>query len=165
MAMTSAGFELRLTLFDKGANQTSLTYKLTSADAAAAATDTATILAALAGVSALTVGKYFLSEVFENDAFTLPSSADAQAEVGASITTFIDNKGSKKANYNIPGPIVANVFQSTTGDDSNKVKTSSAQVIAYQGLFSVGGPAYISDGEVAGAIISGVRVSKRKRGG
>lgn len=167
MALVSAGFWLHVALVDKGNNTTSKTYELTSADYAAAVTDAGTVLAALAGVSALVVGKYFIEEKYVNDAFALPSSADAQAEVTASITTYIEDKGDKKANYNFPGPIAANVWVSTTGNDSNIVKISSAQVIAYQGLFIPGGPCYISDGEVAATagLIGGIRVTRKKRGG
>jgi len=166
MAFVSKGWVLTVTLIDRGLNQTTKTYQLTSADAAAAATDAAAVMAALAGVSAAAQAKYSLGEVFEDDAVVLPpSSADAQIEVVASITTFIDNEGSKKANYGIPAPIVANVFLSTSGANSNIVNTSSAQIIAYHGIFGVGGEATLSDGEVAGVIISGVRTTKRSRQG
>jgi len=164
MAFVSVGWRLTVTLVDRGLNETTKTYELTSADAAAAATDAAAVMTALAGVSAAAQAKYSLGEVFEDDAVVLPpTSADAQVETVASCTTFIDNMGSKKANFGIPAPIVANVFISTSGKNSNIVNTGSAQVIAYHGLFGPGGEAYISDGEVAGVLIGGVRTSKRSR--
>lgn len=166
MAWNSVGWRLSVTLIDKGLNETTKTYDLTSADAAAAATDAADVMAKLAAVSAGAQAKYSLGEVFEDDAVVLPpASADAQIEVVASCTTFIDNAGSKKANFGIPAPIVANVFVGTSGKNSNIVNTGSAQVIAYHGLFGPGGKATLSDGEVAGVLIGGVRTTKRSRQG
>lgn len=152
-----------VTLVDRGANETTKTYVLTATTATQAATDAATILTALAGVSAAEQAKYRMVEVFENDAFVLPTSADAEIETVASMTTFIDNAGSKKANFGVPAPITANVFVGTVGKNRNIVNTGSAQVIAYHGLFGVGGQATLSDGEVAGVLISGVRTTKRSR--
>jgi len=163
MAWVQFGFELIVTLVDRGANETTKTYQMTATDAATAATDAATILAALAAVSAAEQAKYRLAEVFENDAFVIPTSADAEVETVASLTTFIDNAGSKKANFGIPAPNTTNVFVGTTGKNRNIVNTGSAQVIAYHGLFGVGGVATLSDGEVAGVLISGIRTTKRSR--
>jgi len=166
MAWASTGWELTVTLVDRGLNETTKTYPLVAADETEAIAATTDILAALAGVSAGAQTRYRLGQVYEENAVTLPpASADAQIEVVASITTFIDNEGSKKANYGIPAPIVANVFISTSGKNSNIVNTASTQIIAYHGLFGVGGVATISDGEVAGVLIGGVRTTKRSRQG
>lgn len=168
MALVSQGWELYVQMVDRGANYTSKTYQLTtSADAAAAATKAAAILTALGNVSSLVVTNYRLAQVYVEDALALPSSADAQSEVNAQIAGFIDNQGSKKANIEIPGPIAATVWVSTTGANSNVVNVGNAAVLAYFGLFGVGGSAYVSDGEsfAANGIINGLRVTKRKRGG
>lgn len=168
MALVSTGYELHVQLIDRGANTTSKTYQIsTSADFDAAATKAATILAELASVSALVVTGYRLAEVYTEDALTIPSSADAQAEVNAQIVGYIDNLGSKKAIIEIPGPIAAAVWVATSGANSNVVDVGDADVLAYFGLFAVGGPAYVSDGEsfATNGIINGLRVTKRRRGG
>jgi len=170
MAFVSSGFEMVVTLVDHGANETTKTYELTSANYADAIMDAATVFAALqgatpgtTGVTAAVASKYRITETFDNDAFVIPTSADAEVETEASLTTFIDNQGSKKANFRIPAPITATVFQSTVGAGRNQVNIGNAAVIAYHGLFGVGGAAYISDGEVAGVLIKGIRTTKRSR--
>jgi hypothetical protein len=91
-------------------------------------------------------------------------AVEFQAEVSASLTTFINDAGFKKANYRIPMP-KASVFVSSIGSGAKTVNTANADVLAYHALFSVGGQATVSDGEVAGGLIGGVRVTRAKRGG
>lgn len=166
MAMVSMGFEMTVFLTDRGLNTTTKHYQLTAATAADAATDAAAIIPVLAAVTSAAITGYSVGQRYADDAVVLPpSAADAQVEVNASCTTYIDNAGSKKANFTIPAPTAANVFVSTVGANSNIVNIGSAQVIAYHGLFMPGGRAYISDGEVAGVLIGGVRTSKRARQG
>lgn len=166
MAITSVGWEATVSFLDKGENETTMLFELVAASAAAAATAIGTILTEYAGVGSLLVTGYRLSEVFqETGTIVVPSAADAQAEVDAKISVYIAGAGAKKATVRIPGPTAANVMVSTSGKNANIVDVGAANVIGWVGLFQTGGVATISDGETAGASISGVRVTKAKRGG
>lgn len=163
MAFVSTGFTLSVTLLDNSGNDTTISYELRAADAAAAAAAVTTVLAELGAVTGGEIASYRLYQTFEEDALSLPT-VGFQAEVSASMTAFIADQGSKKASYRIPMP-VPGVFVSTIGAGANQVNTSNADVIAYHGLFEASGVANISDGEIAGGLLNGVRVTRAKRGG
>lgn len=163
MAFVSAGLALSVTLQDNGGNLTSVEYALTSADYATAETDSDTILAALAAVSDGVITAYSIRETYENDAVSFPASG-VQAEVSASLTTYISGAGSKKANIRIPMPKPA-MFVALSGDGANNVDLTDGAIIAYHGLFTATGEATVSDGEIAGLLLSGVRVTRKARRG
>ena len=163
MALVSAGFRLNVTMLDNSGNTTTLGFDMRETVYADVVTDVATILAALAAVSGGEVGAYTISQVFEEDALAFPT-VGFQAEVSASLTTFVEDAGTKKANFRIPMPLPA-VFVSTIGAGANLVNTSLQAVLDYHALFATAGVANLSDGEVAGGLLAGVRVTRSKRGG
>lgn len=163
MAIVSTGFFMSVTMQDNGGNLTSVEYQLTAALYADAVTDSATILAALIAVSDGVVMSYDIRERYDNDTVGFPASG-VQAEVSASLTSLINGAGSKKANIRIPMP-KSTIFTATSGDGANNVALTNTNVIAYHALFTTGQQATISDGEIAGALVSGVRVTRRARRG
>jgi len=165
MALVSDGFVLEVTLIDNGANTTTRSFELKATTAGTAASDSATILAGLADVSDGVVSSYSIRETFVNDALSLPTSQAVQAEVSASMTCFIADAGGKKANYRIPMPKTA-LFNGTIGKNANTVDTANTAVLAFHALYHPStGVAYLSDGESAGGLIDGIRVSRKSRQG
>lgn len=163
MALVQRGFRLSVTLVDNGANTTAINYELRATTYANVTTAVTVILAELVKVTGGAIGQYTLSETYEEDALSLPT-VGFQAEVSASLTTFISDAGLKKANYRIPMPVPA-VFVSTIGEGANRVNTAEPDVLSYHGLFGPSGVANVSDGEIAGGLLGGVRVTRGKRGG
>lgn len=155
MALTSIGFFYTVTLIDEDLNETTREFQLTSADYAAAVTDGAAIITALVAVSEAKVAKTAITQKFNESALTPPTNDMPISEV-VSITTLIDGAGTKKANYDIPMPKDAIM-------SGNSLITSNAQVIAYHALYQTGGEALLSDGEVAGTLQKGVRVTHARR--
>jgi len=163
MALVSTGFDLSITLLDNSGNDTTLNVSMRETVYATVVTDVATVLNALNAVSGGEVASYRITQVFQEDALSLPS-VGFQAEVSASLTTFVEDMGTKKANFRIPMP-VPSVFVATIGSGANVVNTALQAVLDYHALFTTSGVANISDGEVAGGLLAGVRVTRAKRGG
>jgi hypothetical protein len=155
MALTSTGFYYSITLVDEDLNETTKEYKLNSADYTAAVLDGAAIITALLNVTEAKIAKTAITQKFNESALVPPTNDMPVSEV-VSVTTLIDGAGTKKANYDIPMP--KDVIM--TG---NALTTSNAAVIAYHALFQTGGVALISDGEVAGVLQKGVRVTHARR--
>lgn len=164
MALVSQGFQLNVSLLDNAGDSTTVSYDLRGATYADAAVDAAAIVAALAAVTDGVIVSYRMTEVTEETGtITLPASG-VQAEVSASLTMSIAGAGSKKGNIRIPMPKVG-VFTSTSGAGANVVDLDATIVTDYAALFTSSGEATISDGENAGILLSGVRVTRAKRGG
>lgn len=145
MALVQDGYRMVVTVYDTSGSPATLSYDMTSADDAAAATDAATILAALTAATKSTIGQYTYGPKFVEDALTLP--ADAENVIKASISAYIDGLGNKRANIKIPAPVNA-MFTATSGPGFNVVSGSAAAVTGYLDLFeTTGGVATISDGE------------------
>ncbi len=161
MALVSNGWWARITVVDNGNNRTIKTYQLRAVTAAAAATDTAAILAALNGVTDSTVSGYSIAERFVEDSFVFPVSG-IQNEDKASISVIVSN--SKSANLKIPAPIPA-MFTGTTGRAANIVDTSNALLITYTDLFRTGNEAFISDGDDLVQVSGGKRISAKSNFG
>lgn len=165
MAMVSSGFMLEVTLIDNGANTTTRSFELVATTATDATTGAGAILTALGNVSDGVVSSYSIRETFVNDALSLPASQAVQAEVSASMTCFVADAGGKKANYRIPMPKSA-IFNGTIGKNANTVDTANVAVLAFHALYASGtGVAHVSDGESAGGLIDGIRVSRKSRQG
>lgn len=165
MAITSVGFELTVTLVDSsGVNTANKTYELVAADAAAAATASATIMAALAGVTDAAIKGYSIAERFaETGTFTLP--ADAEIENQAMLVGRVDGNPFKKWTTTIPAPKIG-IFVSSTGANRNVVDLLDAAVVAYRDLFQApGNVATISDGETLDVLESGKRVHRHSSRG
>ena len=155
MAITSQGFFYTVTLIDEELNETTREYALTSADYATAVADAAAIVTALLNVTDGVISRTQLAQRFVESAL-VPPSGDQPASAGVAVTTLIAGAGTKKADYNIPMPKDAIM-------SGNSLIVTNAQVIAYHALFQAGGEATISDGETAGAIQKGVRVTRARR--
>jgi hypothetical protein len=163
MAFISTGWNLVVNLMDSGGEGTSKTYQLSSADATDAAADSATVLAALGGVTDLEVVSYFWYEKFAEDTVSYPIGG-IEKENQALLVFDIVNNPSKRATHAIPGAKI-DIFVGVSGPNRNIVDTADAAVIAYRSLFQAAGPAYISDGEKAFTLVSGHRRhTKNNRG-
>lgn len=166
MALVTSGFQLTVSLLDNGGVVSNLEYNLIAADAAAAATATATILAALSpDMTQSVISGYRLTEVFVEDALALPG-ANIDNNIKASITALLSGAGSKKAVLRVPAPPIA-IFTAATGSGANIVDGQDAAVTAYLDLFKLtGGVATISDGETLSdndTFVSGARTSTTTR--
>jgi hypothetical protein len=163
MALVSDGWQLTVNLVDTGANPTTRSYDLTSADATAAATDAAAVMAALDAVTDCGIAGYTLGEKFVESALTYPAAAEVEncAEISAKIIGFPN----KSATLTIPGPNVG-IFTGTSGPSFNVVDIADAALQTYLQLFDGSGPCLISDGEsivVSSAV--GRRIHKKSRKG
>lgn len=163
MAIASAGWKVVVNLVDTGGNTTLREYPLTSADAAAAATDAAAVIAALDAITDAAIAGYTIGEVFLEGALVYPAAAEVEncAEISAKIVGFPN----KSATLTIPAPVVG-IFTGTTGPAYNVVDMSDAALLTYLGLFDGSGPVTISDGEsiiVSSAV--GRRIHKKSRKG
>lgn len=163
MALVSNGFWLSVTLRDNGGNETTRTYQLSSADAAAAGVDSAAILVALNAVTDAVIVSWMNYERFVEDAFAYPASG-VEVENLALLDFEIVDHPEKSATLTIPAPAPA-IFMATSGGGANIVNTANAAVIAYAGLFMTGGEALISDGEVAQGLVSGKRIHRKSSRG
>jgi len=145
MALVANGFALNVTLTDQGGNDTSRTYDLNSADAATAALDAATVMAALGNVTDAKVKAYSIASKFIDNSFTLPTGG-VQVENQAKIGLTISGLPNKRGYVTIPAP-KDTIFVGASGAAYNQVDFADLSVIAFVDLFSTGGVAYISDGE------------------
>lgn len=140
-------FELVVQIADNSGKTTKKTFELQSADAAAAATDSAAVLAALNGVTAGVVKSYSINQVFVENALVLPASG-VENENQALLSIRLASDPTKYASVAIPAADPG-IFVSASGAGANVVDTSSGLVNAFVGLFSAGNEAYVSDGELA----------------
>lgn len=167
MALTSQGFVLTVTLVDNGGNVSNLSYALTSANFTEAGTDSATILAALAGVTDAVVKAYNVGERFKESALTLPGTG-IQVENTAVLSALITGEVDKWARIVIPAPKPA-IFVGLSGAAANQIDPTDTEVQAYVSLFDATGEATISDGETVQApsasTLNGKRVHRGSRRG
>lgn len=163
MAITSKGWELSVSLADNGANISTLQYKLRSADATEAATDSAAVIAALNAVTDSVISDYYIKHHYSEDAMAYPA-AGVQNEDKASITVLLTTGGGKKANLKIPAPVIG-IFTAASGGGANVVDMSDADLVTYLNLFKSTGECYISDGEDLSAGVSGKRISAKSNYG
>lgn len=161
MALVSKGFWARVTVVDNGNNRTIKTYELRAVTAAAAATDTLAIIAALNGVTDSTVSAYSYAERFVENSFSFPASG-VQNEDKASISVIVSD--SKSANLKIPAPIPA-MFTGTEGSAANIVDVANAALVTYTDLFKAAAEAYISDGDDLVQVSGGKRISAKSNFG
>lgn len=154
-----SGWWLTVTLVDNGADKSTLQYELTSADAAAAAVDSAAILAALGNMSESVVSGYNTSQRFEENAFVYPASGVENQNKARIVVQLAGS--TKKATVDIPAPDPL-IFAGTTGSQANVVNLSDTPVLVYMALFQAAGEAFISDGEILDFSVEGRRVSSRK---
>jgi len=161
MALVSQGWWLSVTLADKGANQSTLTYQLRAADEIAAQAAATAIRAALNAITDSVEVAYAVSNRYEEETIVYPAAAENEDK--ASLTVLLTG-GNKKANLKIPAPVIG-IFQSATGPGANIVDIENALVVAYTDLFKLAGSAYISDGEDLNIPLSGKRISAKSNKG
>lgn len=140
-------FELMVQIADNSGKTTKKTYELQSADAAAAATDSAAILAALNAITAGVVKSYSINQVFVENALVLPASG-VENENQALLSIRLASDPTKYATHAIPAADPA-IFVAVSGAGANVVDTGNADVNTYVELFTATNEAYISDGELA----------------
>src|SRR5664279_379361 len=164
MSLVVGGFRGEVSLIDNGGNVTRRTYDLTAADIDGANTDMSTIIvpAVVAVTDAKVIG-YSVASVFVESSLTLPASG-VEIENLALLDLSIVSHPEKTATLTIPAPKPA-IFVATSGDGANVVNPSNAAVLAYGAIFEASGQSYISDGEVALAIVSGKRIHRASRRG
>jgi len=164
MALVSDGWELSVGLVDNGRKPIQKRYQLRAEDATEAAAAATAILGDLNGVTDLAISGYRLTEVFIEDALTIPTALNAQAENIAKIVVQLATSPLKKATLEIPGP-ADTLFVGAAGTANyDVVDTADALLAAYVEEFESTGSVYLSDGEDAAttnAIISGRRVHRR----
>lgn len=164
MAMVSVGWDLAVTLFDKGSNSGTLQFELQAIDYTTATASAVAVFAALIAITNAVAGNYRVTEVFGNDAFLLPVIGELENK--ASITAQLAGAGEGKANVKVPAPIDG-IFVGApgSGDNYNVVDVADALLIAYETVFKTGESAYLSDGQVITSFVRGKRVhAKSNRG-
>jgi hypothetical protein len=166
MVFTGQNFGAVYSFVDNGGNQVTREYMMktevaTFADASAAAAAMQPILDALTGA---TMPKFRVFQEFDNTTFVLPADAGVQVENQASVTFLLEGSGSKKANLNIPAPVIG-IFLGNSGPQANIVNLTDASVIAWVAKFLAAADFRISDGEAVARSLSGKRVHKRSSRG
>jgi hypothetical protein len=166
MALASVGWFLHVTLSDTGGNHSVLRYDLTATDATTAATDAATILAALGDITDAAVIGYALGEKFEDDAVEYGLG---EVENIALISARIDSAEQKHAIIRVPAPVVG-IFKAATGPDYNVVDAADTDLITYLNVFATGNEALLSDGEAldspgTAGNVTGKRIHRKSRKG
>lgn len=168
MALISDGFWLTFTVADNGDNRGTLEFQGDPAvlvDFATALLESIAMIADFQAISEGTITGYAVSERFFEDTLVLPAS-NVELENKASITYQIAGTN-KKGNIKVPTPEPATgvVFVSNIGASANQVNTGSTLLSAYFDNFRAGGGFLISDGEKAGTILVGKRISAKNNNG
>jgi len=166
MAFTASNFGATYSFVDNGGNQVTREYQMKSevatyADATTAATGMQPLVDALSGA---TMPKFRVYQEFVNNTFVLPGDAGVQVENQASLTYLLQALGSKKANLNIPAPIIG-IFVGSSGPNANIIDVDDDAVIAFSDQFLAAGAFRLSDGEYIQRLLNGKRVHKRSSKG
>jgi len=151
-----SGYFASVSLTDTQGDVSTLKFELTSADFTAAQADTATIVAAVNGVTAATISSISISYVRDEDAFAFPVGADngVRARMTFQLAGSIE-----KATLDIPSPDEG-IWVAASGPNNNIVDTVDAAVVAYVSLFQAGEQAFLSDGEVSDFLLRGKRTTR-----
>jgi hypothetical protein len=151
MALTSAGYFCNVTITDaSGVNKANLSYDIVAADIATAKTNAAALVAEVDNVSQGLVVSYRIGEKFEEDTDqTAPAGVQIEDLALVSVVLETDNK---KYSFKIPAPDPA-LFLDTTGEDSNVIDTSNANLQNFIGLFT-DKTGYTTPGDDAIALVS-----------
>ena len=166
MAFTGSNFGATYSFVDNGGNQVAREYQMkpeiaTYADASDAAADMQPLVDALSGA---TMPKFRVYQEFVNNAFVLPGDAGVQVENTASLTYLLAALGSKKANLNIPAPIIG-LFVGSSGPNANIINPEVQALIDFNAQFLAAGAFRLSDGEYIQRFLQGKRVHKRSSKG
>lgn len=171
MALTSVGWELVVGLVDRGGKVVNRTFAMTAVDtagdAAAVFTDVGTIITDLLAVTELKIKSYQVQKKFAEDALTLPTSAEAEAEQVLHLSALIVGDPTKSGTYDIPGPKQA-LFQAASGPGADLPNFSVPALDGFIEIFNSGGGelATISDGEFWDSnTVKGTKAHKYSRRG
>jgi len=152
MSLAKVSWELVVGLVDRGGKVVNRTFFLTADDTAGDATDVftdvATILTNIAAVTELKVKSYRVAAVYAENALTLATSAEAEAEQQLHISALIKGDPTKSGTYDIPGPKQA-LFQASSGPGADLPNFSVTALDNFIEMFNDGGTglATLSDGE------------------
>lgn len=166
MALAEVGYVLMVVLSDQGGNKSTLRFDMTATDAATAATDAATIIAALGAVTTAQIVSYSVNHVYQEDTDLY---GEGESENVASISARIDSAQTKYATLRIPAP-VDGIFQAAEGPLYNQIDPADTDLGVYLSVFATGHQALVSDGEalldptVAGNV-TGKRIHRKSRKG
>lgn len=166
MVFTAGGFGATYSFVDNGGNQVVREYVMkpevaTYAAASTAAEDMQPVLDAMSGS---TMPKYRVYQEWTNTSFVLPADAGVQNENQASLTYLLAAAGSKKANLNIPAPVIG-LFVGSSGPNANVIDVDDPAVVAFSDMFLAAAPFRLSDGEYIQRLLAGHRVHKRNNRG
>lgn len=166
MAFTGSTFGATYSFVDNGGNQVTREYAMkpevaTYETASASAAEMQPLLDALTGA---TMPKFRVFQEFVNNTFVLPADAGVQVENQASLTYLLQALGSKKANLNIPAPIIG-LFTASSGPNANIIDIDNAAIIAFSDMFLAASDFRLSDGEYIQRLLNGRRVHKRSARG
>lgn len=166
MAFTGSNFGATYSFVDNGGNQVTREYQMKPevavfADAVTAAQGMQPLLDALTGA---TMPKFRVYQEFVNNTFVLPADAGVQVENQASLTFLLQALGSKKANLNIPAPVIG-IFTASSGPNANIIDIDNAAIQAFADQFLAAADFRLSDGEWIQRILNGRRVHKRSNKG
>jgi hypothetical protein len=171
MALTAIGWKLVVGMADRGGKVVNRTFDLTAVDtagdASAVLTDVATILSRLNGVSALVIKSYSVAKVYSNDALTLPTSAEAEAEQQLHLSALIIGDPTKSGTYDIPGPEQL-CFQAASGPGADLPNFGQTELNVFVDIFDSGASdlAHLSDGESwDGLTVKGKKTHKHSTNG
>lgn len=162
MALVSTGYWMTVTIADAGADTSTLTFQMTAPDAATAATDSATVLAALNAITDGIIFGYSLQERFEENNVIYPSGGE-EVENKVSFTFLLANSN-KRANRKIPAPTIG-IFDDISGPGRNVVDSTDADVVTFATLFESGNELLLSDGQNSQRLLSGKRVHAKSNFG
>lgn len=152
MALAAQGWKLVVGLVDRGGKVVNRSFDLvavdTAGDASAVLTDVGTILTNIAGVTELKVKSYSVQKIFVEDALTLPTSAEAEAEQQLHLSALIVGAPNESATYDIPGPKQA-LFQAASGPGADLPNFTVTALDNFIEMFNSAGTniAKLSDGE------------------
>lgn len=161
MAFALRNRRINVTFTDTGNNDTTRTLDLGS-NAFPDTLGLTALVATLLGVTTSKIKSYALVEEIVDNAFTLPT--DAQVEANARLTMSIVGDPKKSGTFDIPSPSPS-IMVATSGEGLNVVNLSNAAVLDVVALFQASGDFYISDGEKVSQLKKGRRITKRSTRG
>lgn len=146
MSLTSIGFQITVTLVDRGGDTSTLRFKTganvaTFADLLTAKTN---LVAALADVTSAKIATVNCSELFEDSAIDIGDAGDV-SEL-AIVSARLDTTPIKFSTIKIPAPASA-LFVEQSGPLFNQVDPASEDLVTYLSLYESTGPLTTSDGE------------------
>lgn len=163
MALVLSGFEVTVELKDSSNRSFRKVLKCNSgvADHAAALTAAAAYAAALSPIIDTVIKSYRVSDIFEENAFALPTGGINGSEQAMLVWNL--EGGLETVNHFLPGPDPG-IFVATSGPNRNVIDIADAALGTYQNQFkTTGGVFEVSDGEQIDddtPILRGERITK-----